>query len=67
MEGTTIEFVLRPYEGSTELAFAQRGLAEADEGFALVDTGWAIYLLSLRQYLETGAGAPRVGSADPRA
>lgn len=56
--GTTITFDLRPDADGTVLAFAHRGFAQADDGYALVTTGWAYYLVSLQQYLETGRGAP---------
>lgn len=38
--------------------FAHQGFSPADEGYARVNTGWAYYLVSLQQYLETGQGAP---------
>lgn len=56
--GTTITFDLRAEGGDTVLSFAHRGFGQADEGYALVTTGWAYYLVSLQQYLETGKGAP---------
>jgi len=56
--GTTIAFDLRADGDGTVLAFAHRGFAQADEGYALVTTGWAYFLVSLQQYLETGNGAP---------
>jgi hypothetical protein len=40
------------------LSFAHRGFKTADESYALVNTRWAYYLVSLRQYLETGKGGP---------
>jgi hypothetical protein len=40
------------------LLFAHRGFKQADEGYARVTTGWAYFLISLQQYLETGKGAP---------
>jgi uncharacterized protein YndB with AHSA1/START domain len=58
-EGTTIAFDLREEGEDTILSFAHRGFAEAGEGYALVNTGWAYYLVSLQQYLETGRGAPQ--------
>jgi uncharacterized protein YndB with AHSA1/START domain len=58
-EGTTITFDLAEKDGGTLLSFAQRGFARADEGFALVTTGWAYYLVSLQQYLERGKGTPQ--------
>ena len=57
-EGSTIAFDIRSDGDGTVVAFAHRGLARADEGFARVTMGWSYYLASLQQYLETGAGAP---------
>jgi Activator of Hsp90 ATPase homolog 1-like protein len=57
-EGTTITFDLRTDGDGTVLLFAHRGFKQADEGYARVTTGWGYYLVSLRQYLETGKGAP---------
>jgi len=56
--GTTIAFDLRAEEGDTVLLFSHRGFREADDWFARTTTGWAYYLVSLQQYLETGKGAP---------
>jgi uncharacterized protein YndB with AHSA1/START domain len=58
-EGTTIAFDLRAEGSDTVLSFAHRGFERASEGYALVNTGWAYYLVSLQQYLETGKGAPQ--------
>jgi uncharacterized protein YndB with AHSA1/START domain len=55
--GTIITFELRPAGKDTLLHFSQNGFA-ADETYALMNTGWAYYLVSLKQYLETGKGAP---------
>lgn len=57
-EGTTITFDLITEGNDTVLSFAHRGFAEANDGYARVTTGWAYYLVSLRQYVETGKGAP---------
>jgi uncharacterized protein YndB with AHSA1/START domain len=57
-EGTTITFHLRPDESGTVLSFFHRGFKEESEGFAMVTTGWAYFLVSLQQYLEKGRGAP---------
>lgn len=57
-DGSTIRFDLRADAADTVLVFAHRGLKYADEGYARVTTGWAYYLTSLQQYLETGHGAP---------
>lgn len=56
--GTLITFEFRPGGNSTLLHFCQEGYAEADDSYALMNTGWAYYLVSLKQYLETGIGAP---------
>jgi len=56
--GTTITFDLRPEDGATVLIFAHRGFPEENEGYARVTTGWAYFLISLQQYVETGRGAP---------
>jgi uncharacterized protein YndB with AHSA1/START domain len=57
-EDTTITFDLRAEGSDTVLFFAHRGFKQADEAYALTTTGWAYYLVSLQQYLETGKGAP---------
>lgn len=58
-DGTTITFDLKPDGGATALALAHRGFEDANEGYALVSTGWAYYLVSLQQYLEAGQGTPQ--------
>jgi len=57
-KGTTISFDLREDGEDTVLSFSHRGFAQADENYARVTTGWAYFLISLQQYLETGRGAP---------
>ena len=56
--GTVITFELRPNGNDTLLHFSQDGFTSADDTYALMNTGWAYYLVSLKQYLETGQGAP---------
>ncbi len=56
--GTLITFELRPNSNDTMLHFSQDGYAAADDTFALMNTGWAYYLVSLKYYIETGKGAP---------
>lgn len=56
--GTSICFDLRPAGCETAVGLAHRGFLAADEHFAMVSTGWAYYLVSLKQYLETGQGGP---------
>ena len=56
--GTGVHFELTGDNDQTMLAFAHRGFAEQDERFALYNTGWAYYLVSLKRWLETGQGSP---------
>jgi len=56
--GTTISFELEPNGSGTTLRFSHSGFEESSECYALCTTGWAYYLVSLRQYLEEGHGAP---------
>ncbi|MHB1155967.1 MAG: SRPBCC family protein [Phycisphaerales bacterium] len=44
--------------GTTVLRFTQRGFAAENDDYAHANTKWAIYLLSLKQLVETGRGAP---------
>jgi uncharacterized protein YndB with AHSA1/START domain len=55
---TAIDFDVRADTVGAALLFAHRGFAQANEAYAAVNTGWAYYLVSLQQYLETGTGAP---------
>jgi uncharacterized protein YndB with AHSA1/START domain len=55
---TTIAFELRPDPAGMMLALAHRGFPQSDDIYALCNTGWAYYLVSLQQYLEKGQGAP---------
>lgn len=59
--GTIITFELRPGGDGTLLHFSQDGFAATDDTFALMNTGWAYYLVSLKYYTETGKGAPSPG------
>jgi uncharacterized protein YndB with AHSA1/START domain len=56
--GDAVEFELKPESKHTRLTFVHRGFAEADQRYASATTRWGSYLLSLKQYLETGNGAP---------
>lgn len=55
---TKIEFDLNAEDGGTTLRFAQRGFEQADDLFAYSATAWANFLISLKEYLETGKGMP---------
>jgi uncharacterized protein YndB with AHSA1/START domain len=56
--GTTIEFNLSPQDGYTIVMFAHRGWREEVEFTAHCSTKWATFLLSLRDWAETGTGRP---------
>jgi len=59
--GTTVEFNLHQDEDWTMLVFAHRGWREPVPFMHHCSTKWAIFLMSLKSLVETGAGAP-----DPR-
>jgi uncharacterized protein YndB with AHSA1/START domain len=56
--GHDIEFNLKEAGNDTVLLFAHRGFPRADEALASATTRWGFYLLSLKQYLQTGKGMP---------
>jgi uncharacterized protein YndB with AHSA1/START domain len=62
--GDIVEFDLKPEANHTRLVFAHRGFAEADQRYASATTRWGFYLLSLKQYLETGKGTPNPDDID---
>lgn len=59
--GTTITFDLSEQDGMTILVFGHRGWAEATESMAHCSMKWAVFLLSLREFMETGKGHPSPG------
>lgn len=62
--GDSIEFDLSAVDNHTRLLFAHRGFAEADQRYASATTRWGFYLLSLKQYLESGTGTPNPDEPD---
>lgn len=56
--GATISFDLAEDGEDTIVRFAQTGFGGAEDELALVTTGWAWYLMSLKALVETGRGAP---------
>ena len=56
--GTTVEFHLSRAGDFTIVNFAHLGWAEHVEFMSHCTTKWASYLLSLKQMVETGTGAP---------
>lgn len=59
--GTTVSWHLRQEGAYTIVLFAHEGWREPVEFMSHCSTKWAVFLLSLKQLLETGEGAP-----DPR-
>ena len=55
---SVISLDLQADGGGTVLRFAQRGIRQADDQFAMSTTAWGSFLLSLKEYLETGKGTP---------
>jgi uncharacterized protein YndB with AHSA1/START domain len=55
---TKIEFELSAEDDGTTLHFAHRGIKQADDMFAMSTTAWGYFLVSLKEYLETGKGTP---------
>lgn len=56
--GTAVTFRLSRAGDLTVLVFGHRGWREAGDFMAHCSMKWATFLLSLRQYAETGAGRP---------
>ncbi|MFC4597480.1 SRPBCC family protein [Cohnella hongkongensis] len=56
--GTTITFELRESGGGTVIDFSHAKWKEATECYRYCNYNWAMFLLSLKQYCETGKGTP---------
>jgi uncharacterized protein YndB with AHSA1/START domain len=56
--GTTIDWDLRQEDDMTILLFKHQGWKEPVEFMHHCSTKWATYLVSLKQLVETGIGAP---------
>ncbi|MDD8017581.1 MAG: SRPBCC domain-containing protein [Bacteroidota bacterium] len=56
--GTDITFELSQQDGQTILLFRHRNWREAVEFTSHCSMKWAVFLLSLREYVETGKGKP---------
>lgn len=56
--GTEIRFELKEEDGFTIVLFSHLGWREPVEFMHHCSTKWAIYLMSLKQLVETGSGAP---------
>ena len=57
-KNTIITFELEDQEGKTDLFFAQSGWEEQSSFFALCNTKWAVFMLSLKEFCESGQGRP---------
>lgn len=55
---TTIDWRLRQDDGHTVVLFAHRGWAEPVEFMHHCSTKWGTFMMSLKQLVETGTGAP---------
>ena len=56
--GTRVIFELAQQDGYTIVLFQHAGWREPVEFMSHCSTKWATFLLSLKQYAETGSGAP---------
>lgn len=56
--GTTVRFDLKAADDFTVVLFRHEGWAEPGELMHHCSTKWATFLMSLKQMLETGTGAP---------
>jgi uncharacterized protein YndB with AHSA1/START domain len=63
-DGDTIAFEIEPEGAGARLSFFHRGFREADRRYASATTRWGCYLLSLKNYLETGQGNPNPDDVD---
>lgn len=63
--GTQPTFSITPVEGGAcELEFRHRGLTAELDCIDMCTRGWDHYLVSFRDYVETGRGSPRGSEAD---
>lgn len=56
--GTEVTFELAEEDGMTILIFGHRGWKEQVEFMAHCSMKWAVFMLSLREFVETGTGRP---------
>jgi len=59
--GTNITFELSQQDDQTIIIFGHRNWKEAIEFMAHCSMKWAVFLLSLREFVETGKGKPSPG------
>jgi len=59
--GTKVEFKIIPKDdGTTDLSFKHDQWADQTEYFAHCNYHWGMFMKSLKQYIETGVGAPHI-------
>lgn len=56
--GTRVSFDLKQEDGYTIVLFAHEGWREPVEFMSHCSTKWATFLMSMKQLVETGSGAP---------
>ena|SRR5258706_5412009 len=56
--GTHVTWDLTPADNGTKILFGHRGFASADGSLPNTSYNWAVYLTSLKGYLEKGKGNP---------
>jgi uncharacterized protein YndB with AHSA1/START domain len=56
--GSRVSFELRPEGGNTIVLFKHEGWKEPSEMMHHCSTKWAMFLMSLKSFVETGTGAP---------
>jgi uncharacterized protein YndB with AHSA1/START domain len=56
--GTRVSFRLEQKDDATIVHFAHRGWKETSDSYEHWSTKWGYFLLSLKQFLETGKGTP---------
>jgi uncharacterized protein YndB with AHSA1/START domain len=57
-DGTKVTFDLTEDNGRTRLLFGHREWKQSNDFYAHCTMKWATFLLSLREYVESGAGRP---------
>ncbi len=55
-QDTIFTFEMEEKNGGCELLFAQSGWADQSDFFAHCNTKWAVFMLSMKEYCETGKG-----------
>lgn len=58
--GTSVTWDLSSVEEGTRVLFGHRGWPSIEGAFPSINYSWAIYLESLKDYLETGTGSPHL-------